>query len=182
MELSKAMRTEAPGGETKLVDLMSRINGGVLVIPGLDDVGDTERGTAAYRNRRVDKVCISVSLLLRRFECVEEVPWALLKFISRTKFRYGVRSIHNLIDLIPLEIKNLRKLQIQDLKKLPLGDTADLKGSHLAHHIICDDGPTEVVNLWRKVRRVNKLVRIKEEPKKPMSPVDALVRFLWEEK
>ncbi|OHB62268.1 MAG: hypothetical protein A2Y76_05360 [Planctomycetes bacterium RBG_13_60_9] len=179
MEASKAMRKVTSDGASKLVDLLSRINGGTLAIPGLDEIVDGDRLGAAHRNRKVDKVCVSVSLLLRRFDGVEEVPWALLNFISRTTFRYGVRSISNLIDHIPLMSRGVQRLRVANLKALPLGNTEAIKVSDLAHHIISEDGPAAVEGLWRRLRAISKLVRIREKKEEPLSSVDSFVRFLW---
>ena len=170
MESSKGMRKEVFEGDSKLVDLMSRVNGGELVIPGLGDEG-------RERNRKVDKVCISVSLLLRRFEGLEIVPWTLLHFISRMKFWYGVRSLCNLIDLIPLKEAETQELKIRDLK-LPFDETEILKESNLIRHIICEDGPAHVVNLWKKLKKFRNPVRIAEE-KQPPSSIDVFLRVLW---
>ncbi len=84
MEAAKSMK-EVPSEkskEAKTVDLLSRINGGILEIPNLDP------------DRRVDKVCLTISLLRHRFGSqLESAPWALLRFVALSRFRYGVRSI-----------------------------------------------------------------------------------------
>ena len=92
MDQSAKMRLEvemgdgtAPSG--KLIDLLSRINGGVINIPDLDLRSED-------RDRRVDKVCIAVALIKARFGSdLNETPRSLLRFVAQTSFRYGVRSI-----------------------------------------------------------------------------------------
>jgi hypothetical protein len=95
MASAKTMQTVATSpGEGKLVDLLSRINGGELEIPPLDLVSND-------RDRRADKVCLTISLLEARFgPSVELVPLSLLRFVATSSFRYGVRSLVHLIDLI----------------------------------------------------------------------------------
>src|SRR5436853_4340210 len=91
LELETGDETTATG---KLVDLLSRINGGIINIPDLDLRSE-------HRDRRVDKVCIAVGLSKARFgDDLSEMPRSLLRFIAHTTFRYGVRSIAHLIDLI----------------------------------------------------------------------------------
>ncbi len=94
---ARSMQTEVDNEtpSSKLVDLLSRINGGELVIPRLDDVKEG-------RDRRIDKICIAIGLLKQRFgDQLESEPRSLLRFIATTRFRYGVRSIVHLIDVIP---------------------------------------------------------------------------------
>lgn len=142
---------------TKLVDLLSRINGGTFEIPDLDLVkGD--------RDRRVDKICLTLSLLQRRFgDNLQVVPWALLNFISKTKFRYGVRSITHFIDLIPLPDEINEKLILEDLK-LPLNTEKELKGSSLAYHIKADNDIPSIIEEWERLKKYDSYVRFKEAP------------------
>lgn len=140
---------------SKLKDLLSRINGGDFEIPKLDTV-------KGNRDRRVDKICLTISLLQQRFgQDLQLVPWALLKFISNTKFRYGVRSIAQLIDLIPFSADCLKKITAEDLK-LPLKSTTSLKGSSLPYHLLTNDAE-EIVERWNKAIMHKTLVRFVED-------------------
>jgi hypothetical protein len=162
-ELAKAMNApkgmQVAGGAKfgKLTDLLSRINGGELTIPLLDEV-------IGNRDRRVDKVCLTLSLLRQRFGPeLAVVPWALLRFVAETKFRYGVRSISHLIDLIPFKDFKEGTLQTADLH-LPLETSEDLKSSSLASHLIEKGGPAAVVKRWNSLRSHETSVRF-DKPK-----------------
>ena len=160
MREGKGMRQGTPNSPDKLADLLSRINGGEFSIPDLDIVGED-------RNRKTDKVCISIALFRRRFQEIERAPWPLLSFISRTKFRYGVRSIAHLVDSFPPESVVGNRLEIEKIG-LPLDDPKKLKGSSLAYHIIEEDGPAEVVELWnhlnQKQNHIDVQFHIKKKP------------------
>jgi len=76
------------GPPDKSVDLISRINGGVIKIAPLDE-------------REVDKICVAIALLRRKYgKGLRRVPASLLNFIYSAHFSYGVRSIQFLIDLL----------------------------------------------------------------------------------
>lgn len=96
MDHARSMRQEMQAHDDrnpKLIDLLSRINGGDLPIPSFYD-------PSRKVDRRADKVCISVELLRQRFGSqLRAAPLTLLKFISRIDFRYGVRSIAHLVEL-----------------------------------------------------------------------------------
>jgi hypothetical protein len=152
---AKGMTKDHSQERTKIIDLLSRINGGEFSIPPLDL---KEEG----RDRRVDKVCIAISLLLNRFgKNLIKVPWSLLKFIAISKFRYGVRSLTHFIDLIPA-IEDGEVLQLTNLK-FPFENVNDLKNSSLAYHLVADDGPAAVINLWKELADKDILVRIQRE-------------------
>lgn len=162
MKTTKSMQKESVGDEpdksdgksTKLADLLSRINGGVFEIPELDAV-------TRYRNRQVDKVCITISLIQQRFSSkVQLIPWCLLKFVAHSKFRYGVRSIAHLVDLIPKEKDDTDRLVVQELK-LPLSSDKKLENSSLAYHLIAEKGPESVVETWNAISSCITLVRFK---------------------
>jgi hypothetical protein len=125
----------------KLIDLLSRINGGQLEIPKLD-------------LRKTDKICLTISLLKYRFgDNLRLVPWSLLKFIGETKFRYGVRSISLLIDLIPYSSEISDRITIHNLK-LPLTKVEDLRKSRLAFHIIPSEHDKDIngiIERWTKI-------------------------------
>jgi hypothetical protein len=145
MKTSKGMQGAGVTEFGKLTDLLSRINGGELTIPRLDEMTDN-------RDRRVDKVCLTLSLLRQRFgPRLVNAPWALLRFVAETKFRYGVRSINHLIDLIPFKDFEKGTLQTGDLH-FPLGTVKALKSSSLANHLIAEDGPAAVVEMWNNLK------------------------------
>jgi len=147
MKEAKEMR-EVPEDDSKLLDLLSRINGGEFHIPDLDLV-------EGNRNRKVDKICISAAILQNRFGSdLKTVLWALLSFIAHTNFRFGIRSISNLIEMIPrnaFEDGNLNKLKLN----LPLTSVEKLKDSNLAYHLFSKDGPASVTTLWRTLIKHN---------------------------
>ena len=147
MEQARSM-TEAvqveDGLSSKIVDLLSRINGGVIPIPPFLD-------QKKNIDRRVDKVCVVVQLLRQRFgAALEDVPISLLRFVGLTDFRYGVRSIAHLVDLIPH--KKTEHLMAKDLK-LPLNDTQALKQSSLAYHLLHNDQADGIVKIWNEALR-----------------------------
>lgn len=174
IESSKGMRKEILNVGGKFTDLLSRINGGELTIPDLDFIDGT-------RNRKVDKICISISLILNRFKDkdIAYIPWSLLNFISRIQFRYGVRSISNLIDFIPLGSTEHANLKIDYLDK-EFSYSENLKKSNLARHIICEDGPAHVVKIWNEVREHSNLVKVtaKEPASESVESLELLLRFL----
>lgn len=139
---------------SKLPDLLSRINGGDFEIPLLDLVkGDTDR--------RVDKICLTLSLIQNRFGSdLQLVPWALLKFICDTKFRYGVRSIAQLIDLIPYNEGFKDRITLKDLN-LPLSSIEDLKNSCLPFHLVTEESDDKemIITKWKNVSECNTLIR-----------------------
>lgn len=155
MKSAKSMLAVFETSGDKLVDLLSRINGGELEIPSLDEF-------TKDRDRRIDKVCLTASLIQNRFgDKIETIPWALLRFVVMSKFRYGVRSIAHLIDIIsPLE-DDATTLQLDNLK-LPLKNVAMLKNSSLANHIYSEDGPAAIIALWVMCCECDISVRIKE--------------------
>jgi hypothetical protein len=158
--MQKEFSNTQPNGvqsDKKLVDLLSRINGGVIEIPDLDSVKKD-------RDRRVDKVCITISLLQQRFgENLQLIPWSLLHFIASGRFRYGVRSIAHLIDLIPWDSDIKDKLTVNDLD-LPFNSEEELKKSSLAYHLIADEEPKEIIHMWESIEDCNCLVRFRPEP------------------
>ena len=144
--------------DSKLFDVLSRINGGLIDIPPLD--------LKSYdRDRRADKVCMSLTLLQRRFgKDLHLVPWSLLKFIGETKFRYGVRSIALLIDLIPQDSLKDNCIQIGSLN-LPLKSVSSIKNSVLAYHILPSDKDKDVngiIERWHKIGNYSTMVRFSD--------------------
>jgi len=150
-------KTEMPE-DAKIVDLLSRINGGELEIPPMD-LREGER------DRRVDKVCLTISLIQNRFgQSVEFVAWALLRFVAMSRFRYGVRSIAHLIDLVTPADENQKMIDPSRLT-LPLNSVAELKSSSLAYHLITEDGPSAIIDAWRYCMECKALIRVLPEPK-----------------
>lgn len=154
-------REEPEGEEKKLVDLLSRINGGVFEIPELELVSKS-------RDRRVDKVCIGLSLLQQRFGGdLELAPWSLLHFIAVNKFRYEIRSIAHLIELIPAEAFSSNHLD-PEMIDLPLDSLKDLEKSSLAYHLVAHDEPEEIIETWERVSTIERLVRFQSAPEEEL--------------
>jgi hypothetical protein len=154
----------------KLVDLLSRINSGVIEIPSLD------LKEPPGRDRRVDKVCIAVSLLFDRFSRqLEHVPKALLRFVASVQFRYGVRSIAHLVDLIDTASAKNGTLTLRKLG-LPLNDRKALGQSSLSLHLSSADGALGIVNLWDSCCKKTQDIRVKSESSIYFSLADATTR------
>jgi hypothetical protein len=148
MKRAKTMEeiTGVKSKERKTIDLFSRINGGILEIPDLDP------------DRTVDKICLTISLLRHRFGSqLESAPWALLRFVALSRFRYGVRSITHLIDEIPAK-GEVKRLTLADVL-LPLSTKRDLQESGLAYHLISQRGAKEIVELWQDCAACESLVK-----------------------
>lgn len=165
MEEVRSMQINIAGDDkkeeegNKLMDLLSRINGGVLEIPDLDLI-------TSNRNRQVDKVCLTIALLQQRFGSdLEVVPWSLLRFVGIGKFRYGVRSIAHLIETIPFnpDIEEKHALLKEHLN-LPLSNVTKLKKSSLVYHLITDGDPQKVIDMWKDIIESNTLVRFYSKP------------------
>ncbi len=148
MDQSAKMRAEAEMGEGttpsgKLIDLLSRINGGVINIPDLDLRSED-------RDRRVDKVCVAVALIKARFgPDLSEMPRCLLRFVAQTSFRYGVRSIAHLIDLIGNGAFRNATLKGGALG-LPFTSEESLRDSSLRLHLLDKDQVFGIVNRWKE--------------------------------
>lgn len=154
MKGAKAMQKASSQG-SKLVDLLSRVNGGEFSIPDLDERDGS-------RDRRTDKVCIASSLIRKRFGAkLTTVPRSLLRFVAVTRFRYGVRSITHLIDLVPAPDDEKKVLTVD---RLPLDKVKRLKESSLAYHLVNDDGPAAIVSDWEQCAEHQAEVRIAKEP------------------
>jgi hypothetical protein len=135
----------------KLVDLLSRINGEVLRIPQLSS------------ERRADKICIAVRLLRHRFgSSLRTAPLSLIRFIADTEFRYGVRSVAHLVELVP-HSRELTHLVASKLG-LPLGKKEELKSSSLAYHLLSEDQAVGVVNFWKECSKVDVQVPVAGRP------------------
>jgi hypothetical protein len=160
MDSSGKMRLETGDGENhlvtgKLVDLLSRINGGTINIPDLDL-------RSANRDRRVDKVCVAVSLVKKRFaKDMTQMPRSLLTFIALTGFRYGTRSIAHLVDVIASEAFADGVLK-GDALDLPMSSENRLKDSSLRLHLLDKDQAFGVVNRWRLLSKDKEVVHLKQ--------------------
>lgn len=143
---ARSMRSELPQQEntsSKLIDLYSRINGEVLSIPPFVDAMGRPR-------RKADKVMIALQLLMSRFANEEiKVPRALLHFVMEARFRYDVRSIAHMINLIPFNAID-NGLTVKRLS-LPLRSPIELRDSSLAYHLVDDkDQAHGVRRLWKR--------------------------------
>lgn len=164
MDHSAKMRLESDKGEgfvppDKLIDLLSRINAGVINIPDLDL-------RTEHRDRRVDKVCVAVALIKGRFgDELTTVPRSLLRFIAETTFRYGVRSIAHLIDLIDSNAIGKNKTLKGAALGLPITTEDALKDSSLKLHLLDKDGGFGVVNRWKELSRDKSTVSLNVSPR-----------------
>jgi hypothetical protein len=149
MDHARTMRVEtaiANGRNPKLIDLLSRVNGGVIPIPPFHD-------PSKEIDRRMDKVCIAVQLLRQRFgQGLRSVPLALLRFLALAEFRYGVRSMAHVIELIPYKKVEVLKIDALDL---PFKDPRDLKDSSLAYHLLHEEQAYGVTKLWAEVSQTS---------------------------
>ncbi len=149
MNQSAQMRLDGGGGvgelalTGKLVDLLSRINGGVIEIPDFDL-------RTKDRDRRVDKVCVAVALLKERFgNELNTVPRSLLRFIAHTKFRYSVRSVAHLIDVIDSAAFENNTLN-GDKLSFPTDTEGKLEESSLSLHLLDKDQGFGIVTRWKE--------------------------------
>lgn len=160
MDQSAKMRLETDTAEGfippgKLIDLLSRINGGVINIPDLDLRSE-------QRDRRVDKVCVAVALIKARFgNDLNKMPRSLLRFIAQTTFRYGVRSIAHLIDIIGSEAFQNGGLKGEKLA-LPITSEDALQDSSLKLHLLDKDQGFGIVNRWKEFSRDRVVVDLSE--------------------
>ena len=137
----------------KIWDLFSRINGGFFEIPSLEKIEDE-------RDRRIDKICISISLLQQRFgKDLQLVPWSILNFIGQVKFKFGVRSIAHVVDTIPYPINYNSNISWLDVK-MPLTTIPELKNSSLYYHLSLEQDLDAIITLWNKLRSVKTQIRI----------------------
>jgi hypothetical protein len=157
MATAKGMQATGVVEDGKLIDLVSRINGGELEIPPLDLVSPD-------RDRRADKVCLTISLLKYRFgDELEIIPISILRFVATSKFRYGVRSLAHFIDLIrpfAADSVNTKQLLPEQLR-FPLSSVASLRNSSLAYHVYSEDGAAAIVEHWKVVSSGEANVRIR---------------------
>lgn len=158
MDHARSMRQDVPiteGQSTKIVDLFSRINGGVLNIPPFVDV-------AKGIDRRADKICIAVHLLKSRFgDTLRTVPSALLRFIGQIQFRYGVRSVAHFVGTIPYKEKT-QALTLETIG-LPLSSSVNLKNSSLAYHFVDDDQALGVIKKWDEACKNSQPININHQ-------------------
>lgn len=152
MSEARDMKARTRSWPNRLADLLSRINGPEFCIPDLD-VND------ASHDRRADKACIAASLLRKRFPRLEMAPWPLLSFISRTRFRYGVRSIAYLIDTIDAASLESDRLILERLG-LPLADWRRLATASIAYHLIGHDGAVGIAESWNQLAKYTIDVRL----------------------
>jgi hypothetical protein len=167
MEDARSMRDAGhrPRGKSpKIIDLLSRINGGVFSIPSFFDTGK-------QIDRRADKVCIVIDLLKQRFGSqLRELPLSLLRFVSRADFRYGVRSIAHLVSLIPFK-QGVTLLRARNLA-LPFDNVVKLKNSSLAYHLLHQDQSLGVEKLWKECLHNDSLIPVKLEDLRNIQRID----------
>lgn len=133
------------GVTPKIVDLISRINAGVLEIPDLDLVSGS-------RDRRIDKICIAISLAKDRFgKQLFSLPRSLLRFVALANFRYSVRGIAHLIGEIPMQ-QHAKAITTEQLE-LPFDDESQLKNHSLAYHVSHEYSALGIVNLWNDCKK-----------------------------
>lgn len=158
MDLSKTMRPtyedeDEEGAADKLNDVLSRINGGDIRIPSLEL-------RTAKRDRRVDKVCITIALLKARFgSSLTKIPKVLLRFVANTAFRYGGRSVAHLVDLIDHEACRGGVLDAKSLK-LPFKEDL-LEDDSLCHHLLDNDQIYGIVHRWDEFAKEPDVVDLK---------------------
>ena len=159
MAAPRAFESDDSKSGAKWVDLFSRINGTVVKVPSLGDPDE---------DRAPDKIVIAMQLLRRRFGSCQTVPWALLKFIAKAHFRYDVRSIAMLVDLISLQgtesAATLTELTDNHLKRLPLNGIDELAASPLASHLIDMQGSDGLTKLWSRACKDRATQRLRFEP------------------
>lgn len=168
LKQAKAMRSEVQVGadaSQKLIDLFSRINGPVVSIPTLSGDGNF--------SRPMDKIVIAVQLFKRRFGGdLRRIPLSLLRFIAKANFRYDVRSITSLIDLINTKVAN-GGIIIDDETLAPLATVQSLRESSLAYHLVDEaDAAHGVVELWNTCRESTQELPILLPQEPPVGPVD----------
>jgi hypothetical protein len=116
---------------------------------------------AEARDRRVDKVCVTVALLKGRFgEQLTEVPRALLRFVAHTTFRYSVRSLAHFIDIIDIKALRENSLHLNGLG-LPIATEAILQDSSLRLHLLDKDQGFGIVNRWKEYSKDATMVNLK---------------------
>jgi len=151
---ARSMRREIPlpdGTNPKLIDLFSRINGSVIRIPPFYDA-------TTQVDRRSDKVAITVNLLRRRFgESLKAAPLPLFRFVAQATFRYDVRSIAHLVELIPYK-KGVSTLTLDDLG-LPIDSPEAIRASSLAYHLVDDQNQAHgIAEVWKRARNYDYVV------------------------
>ena len=118
----------------------------------------------------MDKVCVAVALLKARFgNELSGVPRSLLRFVAETRFRYGVRSIAHLIDLIGTEALRNGSLK-QTRLGLPFTTESALQQSSLKLHLLDKDQGFGIVNRWNAFSRDKVMVSLRQP---------TAVRFLY---
>lgn len=176
MDLAAKMRTDVDGFDkpitsSKVVDLLSRINGGVINIPDLDLRTND-------RDRRIDKVCIAISLIKNRFgNDIFEIPRPLLTFIAETRFRYGVRSIAHLVDMIDKDALIEGKLVVEKLN-LPFENEDVLQKSNLSLHLLDKDQVFGIVNRWRECSSDAEIIKLVDIKSAKWNNILNMIQFL----
>lgn len=159
---ARSMRSAIPaldGANAKLLDLLSRINGAVIELPPLN-------ASSSHLGRVPDKIAIAVQLLRRRFGSpLRQIPIALLMFVARVSFRYDVRSLSQLIDLIqPVSTGAVETLSIDEMP-FALNDVATFRESSLIYHLVDEvDNAHGVINTWKSCAKHKCLLPLTAPP------------------
>lgn len=155
MDEARSMRIEEKSSDKKkdkLVDLLSRINGGIIKIPSLNDSNQIDQ-------RKIEKIVITISLIRQKYNnTVKRIPNALLKFITNTNFRYGIRSITQIIDMLPYK-EDSEEIKLSEIN-LPLGSAKAIKESIFAYHFIHEEQENGVAENWKKYSEDESLITI----------------------
>jgi hypothetical protein len=136
----------------KLSDCLSRINGGIITIPEVDEFvtppnEQPELWTA-------EKVCFTVSMIQQRFGfSVKYIPLALLRFVAMNYFEYGARSIAHLVDLIKVNstMQNISAIDHDMILTLPIFARDLFHKSSLIHHIRLRKDVKNAIEEWKVI-------------------------------
>jgi hypothetical protein len=92
---------------------------------------------------------------------MQAVPRSLLRFIAETRFRYGVRSIAHLIDLIGTHTSRNKGLKQAKLG-LPFANESALQQSSLKLHLLDKDQGFGIVNRWKEFSKDKVIVSLRQ--------------------
>ena len=138
-----------PNSPPKFADFLSRIGGGILRIPKVS--GDP--------SRIVDKVVIAAHLMRRKFPKLLLAPLSLFRFVAKATLRFDVRSLGQLVELIPYA-EDTTVLSREALG-LPFGSADELRNSSIVYHLIDDENQAQgLVDLWFEASTNDSLVPV----------------------
>ncbi len=92
-------------------------------------------------------------------------------------FRYDVRSIAHLIDLIPFQ-PDTERLELDKIG-LPVTSAPQLKASSLAYHLLHEDQALGIVKDWQEAAKTNVSIPIRDAlvDMMPSMPLELLERY-----